>query len=141
MTSVGVTLPELILCLLIIGVAAHAVARPARHQADLMTVRSAREEVIALVQRARAEARSSGEASVVIEEGVDPYMLRGSAAAPGGAALSSRGVKIEVLGPRSSVTLKFGPMGVARFAAASLRLSKRNAEARLVVSSYGRIRR
>lgn len=141
MATAGVTLPELILCLLLIGLAAQAVVTPAMHQADLLAVRSAREEVIALIQAARAEARSTGEASVVIEDGSDPRLVRGGDRPFQGAALLSRGVKIEVLGPRSSVTLTFGPMGVARFASASLRLSKRDAESRLVVSSYGRIRR
>ena len=49
--------------------------------------------------------------------------------------------RIEVLGARSSLTLRYGPMGLARFGSASLRLVKRDAETDLVVSSYGRVSR
>lgn len=141
MASVGVTLPELLLCLLFIGLAVQAVITPVRHQADVLAVRSAREEVIALLQRARAEARSSGEASVVIEEGKDPYLRRPGTGSRASVALEWRGVRIEVVGSRESVILTFGPMGVARFASASLLLTRGSAESRVIVSSYGRIRR
>lgn len=141
MSPTGVTLPELVLCLLLVGLAVQALVTPFRHQSDVLSVRGAREEVVALLQRARMEARASGEAAVVIEDGADPYLVL-----PGGRPLErvplrSRGVRIEVLGSRSSATLSYGPMGVARFAAASLLLTKRDAESRLVVSTYGRVRR
>ena len=141
MSLTGVTLPEILICLLLLALAVQAVLTPFRHQADVLTVRAAREEVVALLQRARAEARSVGQSSVVIEEGADPYLLRAGGRPDARVPLGSRGVRIEVVGTRSSVTLRYGPMGLARFGSASLRLVKRDAETDLVVSSYGRVRR
>jgi Tfp pilus assembly protein FimT len=141
MAPSGVTLPELVLCLLLLGLAVQALLTPFRHQADVLTVRAAREEVVALLQRARAEARSAGRSSVVIEEGADPYLVRAGGRPHDRVTLVSRGVRIEVLGARSSVTLRYGTMGVARFGSASLKLVKRDAEADLVISSYGRVTR
>jgi hypothetical protein len=141
MVPAGVTLPEIVFCLLLLGLAVQALLTPFRHQADVLTVRAAREEVVALLQSARTEARSVGHSSVVIEEGADPYLLRAGGRPDARVPLGSRGVRIEVLGTRSSVTLRYGPMGLARFGSASLKLVKREAEAELVVSSYGRVTR
>ena len=141
MSPAGVTLPEILICLFLLALAVQAVLTPFRHQADVLTVRAAREEVVALLQRARAEARSVGQSSVVIEEGADPYLLRAGGRPDARVPLGSRGVRIEVVGARSAVTLRYGPMGLARFGSASLRLVKRDAETALVVSSYGRVTR
>ena len=141
MDSHGLTLPELLLCLLLLGVAAQTLIGPIRHQADLIALRGIREEVVALVHRARMEARSRGEARIVMEEGADPVLLLDRGRSPARVSLAPRGVRLEVAGPRSSVSLRFGPLGVGRFASASLVLVKRDATARLVVSSYGRVRR
>ncbi len=141
MHSSGFTLPEVVLFLLLIGVALQTALGPVRHQADLLTVRGVREELVALIHRARLEARSRGEAAIVLEEGADPLLVLSGGRPPARLPLTSRGVRLEVLGTRSSVRLDFGPLGIARFGSASLRLSKREARFRVVVSSYGRVRR
>ncbi len=104
-------------------------------------MRGVREEVLALIHRARVEARGQGSASILLEEGSDPILLLEGGRPPARVPLGSRGVRMEVVGARSSLTLSFGPLGVARFASASLVLTKRQATSRLVVSSYGRVRR
>ncbi len=141
MNSSGLTLPELILCLLLVGTATQTFIGPIRLQADALALRGIREEVVALVHRARMEARGHGDAAVVIEEGADPLLLVSGGRPPARVPLASRGVRLEVTGARSSLTLRFGPLGVARFGSASVVLTKGGAQARLVVSSYGRIRR
>ncbi len=141
MSLSGVTLPEIVFCLLLLGLAVQAVVTPFKHQSDLLVVRGAREEVIALLQRARVEARSTGEAAVVIEEELDPYLVLARGEGRASVDLQRRGIRIEVVGARSAVTLRYGPLGVARFGSASLRLVRGDAEARLVVSSYGRVTR
>ena len=141
MDSGGLTLPELILCLLLLGAATQTLLGPIQHQADLLTLRGVREEVVALVHRARMEARGQGEAAIIIKEGADPVLLLTGGRPPARVPLASRGVRLEVAGTRSSLTLRFGPLGVARFASALLVLTKRSAQSRLVVSSYGRVRR
>ena len=141
MSNNGLTLPELVLSLLLLGVAAQTLLGPIRHQADLLAVRSGREEIVALVRRARIEARRVGAAKIVLEEGIDPVLLLDAGRPPARVPLTARGIRLDVLGSRSAVTLSFGPLGVAQFGSASLVLSRRGATSRLVVSSYGRVRR
>jgi prepilin-type N-terminal cleavage/methylation domain-containing protein len=141
MESRGVTLLELVVCLLVLGMVAQASLGPLRRQSDALAVRAVREELVALLYRARAEARTVGEASVHLEEGVDPRFVPASGGAPVLIPLSDRGVELQIAGVRSSVALRFGPLGVAQFSPATLVLRRRESETLLVISSYGRVRR
>ncbi len=150
----GVTLPELVLWLLFLGVAAQLLTIPLRNQSDALVLRGVTEELIALIHQARMEARVHGAAWVVVEEHADPVLLVPSGRAEPGASpehpelerllsvsLAERGVELEVVGDRTSAELVYGPLGVAAFASTTLVLFRRNAERRLVISSYGRVRR
>ncbi|MEX0935728.1 MAG: hypothetical protein WD013_02410 [Gemmatimonadota bacterium] len=137
----GMTLLELALVLGLMGAATAVLLPPVRHQADLLAVRGAREELIGLVRQARSQARAFGEARIVLTEGSDAVLVPPSGRPPRRVDLARRGIRLEVQGTRSSVALRFGPLGVARWGSASFVLRKRRAELPVVVSSYGRIRR
>lgn len=141
MRETGLTLPELALCLLLLGAAAQTLIGPIRHQADLLVARGAREEFVALVRRARMEARARGEVTIELREGADPILVVGDRPTPRRVSLAHRNVRLEIVGSRTAVRLNFGPLGVARFASASLVFRRRTARVPLVVSSYGRVRR
>lgn len=142
MDSHGYTVPEIVVTLLIVGVVGTLAFPVVQRQIDLLATVSAREEVVALVHRARMEARIHGGAQVVIGEGRDVLLFRSGGEEPlGRVPLAERGIDAQVLGPRSLVELNYGPLGVAGFAAASVVLRRRDAEARLVISGYGRVRR
>jgi len=137
----GLTLPELLIWLLLIGVATQIAVGPARRQADRMVLVGAREELIALFHRARMEARNQGESRILFATGADPILLvlpdRPTIRVP----LASRGVETEVSGARESVEFVYGPLGVAQFASATLSLRRGGEELSVVISGYGRIRR
>jgi prepilin-type N-terminal cleavage/methylation domain-containing protein len=136
----GITLPELLLTLLILGVAAHLTITPFRRQVDAIVLSAGREEVIALFHRARMEARSEGHASLHFAEGGDALLLAPERP-PFRALLRNRGIDLEIAGSRSEMEVVFGPLGMASVASATLILRRRDAETRLIVSAYGRVRR
>lgn len=140
MTHRGITLPELLLTILVLGVAAHLTLSPFRRQVDAIVLSAAREEVIALFHRARTEARYRGRADLFLSEGEDPILLAPERP-PTRALLSDRGIDLEIAGSRSELELAYGPLGMAAVASATLILRRRDAEVRLIVSSYGRVRR
>ncbi len=141
MRTRGVTLPELLIVLLLAGMAVQTTIGPARRQAERMVLLGAREELVALFHRARMEARVHGDARIVAVEGGDPGLLRGDGGPPLRVDLASRGIELVVGGGRSSVEFDYGPLGVAHFASATLVLRRGRTELPLVVSGYGRVRR
>ncbi len=162
--SAGVTLLELMLWVLLLTLAVQLLALPLRVHADSLVLRGVREELAALLHRARMEARVTGEARVLLEEGSDPVLLvpvpespthRDSSAYspdPSGATamhvrptgivgLLDRGVRLEIAGERGTAEIAYGPLGVATFSPATVVLRRGEAEAQLVISGYGRLRR
>jgi len=137
----GTTLPELLIWLLLVGMAAQISLGPARRQADRMVLVGAREELIGLFHRARMEARSHGESRIRFATDADPVLIVSLDRPPVRVPLASRGVQTEVEGARESVEFVYGPLGVAQFASATLSLRRGREELSLVVSGYGRIRR
>jgi hypothetical protein len=130
-----------VVCLLLFGMVAQASLGPIRRQTDGLLLRGAREELVAVLHRARMEARIHGESTVRLREGADVEYVPRSGGAVLRVPLTDRGVELEIVGVRTSVDLAFGPLGVAQFAPATVVLRRRGSEARLVVSGYGRIRR
>jgi prepilin-type N-terminal cleavage/methylation domain-containing protein len=137
----GVTLPELLICLLLLGIGGSVFMDQVRSQADHLAVRAVREEVVALFHRARMEARLRGESRVLIREGEGVLLLSPHGEVVDEVASERRGVEIHISGDRSEVEIRFGPRGLAGFASTTLELERRGKRAQLVVSSYGRIRR
>jgi prepilin-type N-terminal cleavage/methylation domain-containing protein len=137
----GVSLAEVVVVLLIVGVVAHISFAPLRRQADAIVLRAVREEVIGLFHRARSEARLHGSAELSISEGDDPLLRLSHSEIPERVAILDRGVSLEVEGIRDEVAIRYGSLGIANVASATLILRRRGAETRLVVSGYGRVRR
>lgn len=137
----GATLFELLTVLLLIGMGGSIFLGQARALGDALAVRSAREEVVALFHRARMEARLHGEARVLIREGDGVFVLDANGDPVGRAEPSARGVDLRIGGDRVEAEMRFGPLGLAAFASATLELERGRGRARLVVSGYGRVRR
>jgi len=137
----GFTLLELSLVLFVAAIVLGVAIGPAVRQADALILRGAREELISLFHRARMEARLHGSAQLLLSEDDDPVLIPGGGAAPTRLSLRGRGVRLDLLGPRTELDVGFGPLGTANFASASLSLRKRDARLSLTISSFGRVRR
>lgn len=114
----------------------------ARRYRDTAEARAARETVAALVSRARALAVASGAAELTLipDSGVarlsvgDSLVRFESIGADERASVSSPGADGEIV-------LAFDALGLGRVASRTLTFRVGKAEARLIVSSYGRVRR
>lgn len=137
----GMTLVELLTVLAVTGVLVAMATPRLMGGADRWLVREAREELISFLYQARMEARMHGLAQVTLESGGGADLEVPSRDSSIRWEPSVPDLNLEVLGSRDEVTLTFGPAGVGRVASATLALRRGRAEARVVVSSYGRIRR
>jgi len=133
---------ELCATLLILAVGVSFVAPRARHLQDRMAVVAAREAVAGLVAQARAEALARGSAVVVVET------------SPGSASLEAAGlpvrripvqadlgVEVALSRGRSAAELRYNALGLGQVASETVSFRRGGAEAALVVSGYGRVRR
>jgi prepilin-type N-terminal cleavage/methylation domain-containing protein len=137
----GMTLVELLTVLAVTGVLVAMAAPRLAGGADRYLVREAREELVAFLYQARLEARRQGQARVTLTSGGGAELEVPGQDDPLLWEPSVSGLSLEVLGARDEVTLVFGPAGIGRVASATLVIRRGRAEARVVVSSYGRIRR
>jgi type II secretory pathway pseudopilin PulG len=135
------TLIELVAVLVVTGTLLGLSAPRLLGGADRWVVREAREELIGLLYRARMEARREGEARLVIEEGGPVELLAAGWDEPVLWDPGIAGVRIEIEGSRTRAEIVFGPSGTGRLANATLIVRKGREEARVVISSYGRVRR
>lgn len=141
MNRLGMTLVEVVVVLLLLGVATHLTFTPLRREADAIILRAVREEIVSLFHRARSAARLHGNAELIFAEGADPLLRLSGSDHPQRIAIVDRGVALEVEGPRNEVAISYGSLGIASVASATLILRRRDAETRLVISGYGRVRR
>jgi type II secretory pathway pseudopilin PulG len=141
----GASLAELILSLAILTCAA-AFATPRLAGArDEYAVRAARDAAAALVDRARLLAQLRGSARLSI----DPVASEIRVEAPIGSATASPlrpgaewGAALSVSGSRpGTVALDFDAHGLGRLANRTLQFRRGGREARLTLSTYGRVRR
>ena len=141
-TRHGFTLLELVVVLALLGVAIAELLPAARSQLDRMAVLAAREEVAGLLHRTRGEAMARGEAELVLTS-VPPeaeLVVRGDTLAR--ARLEAAyGVTLMLSRGRPEARLTFGPLGLGRVTSQTLRFRRGDAEARLVISSLGRVAR
>lgn len=138
----GYTLVELIAVLAAIGIAV-AIAAPAMRRAlDRHAVRAARDAVAMELARTRLLARAHGGAALVLDASNGISTVRGS----GGETLTDPlrlfdvyHARIDVGGADSAV-VTYDRLGIGRMANRSIRLVRGDAEARLTISAYGRVR-
>jgi type II secretory pathway pseudopilin PulG len=138
----GFTVVELTALLCILTLLLAAAAPRIRFQLDRLAVTAARDEVMGLFHQARGEAVARGGST--LRATTEPPTL---ALVSDGETLASTdlrtqfGVSLDLPRGRPEVALRFDPLGLGRVASQTLRLSRGEAEALLVVSSFGRVRR
>ena len=138
----GFTLFELTSVLTLLALAASLSFPMAWSARERLSVNGAREELVGLITRARAEALRRGGSSLVIVR--NPAEIRIEA---GGELLHRAEIgatwKTELVLSRGRpmVELLFDASGLGRMAASSVTLTRGSAVARLIISAYGRIRR
>lgn len=107
-----------------------------------MAVVAAREAVAGLVAEARAEAMARGSAVVVVETSPGSASLE----APGRPVRripvqADLGVEIALSRGRGAAELRYNVLGLGQVASETVSFRRGRAEAALVVSGYGRVRR
>lgn len=137
----GYTLVELVAVLTILAVGVSSAAPTARRLADDARVSAARETVARGFIRGRAAAVGAGGSVVTVV--ARPARIRVEA---GGATvydmpLGDERTTVELTRGRDSLSLRFDALGIGRFTSATVVLRRGDADAGLVLSSYGRIRR
>ena len=139
----GVSLVELIFTLSVLGVLAGVAVPAAAGLRDVLAVRGARDAVAGGLAHARAAAITHGGASLEID--LDAGVARVVSAAGdtlGGAIrlTAGHGVEIEVPARTGVVAVRFDGLGIGRLANRTVVFRRGRAEARLVVTAYGRWR-
>lgn len=138
----GYTLVELIAVLAAIGIALAIAAPSMRRTLDRYAVRSARDAVAMELARTRLLARAHGGASLVLDARNGIGSVRGS----GGDPLKDPVRLFDVyharidLGGADSTVVEYDRLGIGRMANRSVRVVRGDAEARLTISAYGRVR-
>lgn len=120
-----------------------SVASPGlRRVLDRSVVVSSREEVLALVHRARAIAPEAGGATLRLDRSSDrAELFDGAGTRVAVVDLSDRRVDLQVSGSDAIVDLRWNALGWGIVASRSLTLARGGLEARLVISSRGRAAR
>lgn len=151
--SPGYTLLEMVTLLALLAAAGVPALGGARRLMDRLAVEGAREEVAGLLARARSEGILRGGAVVRIVEDPARALLTvpsdGEDGAPGPALrilvrrdlASEYGVALETGGAGGRVELRFDELGLGSMTSRTLRFRRDRSEVRLIVSSYGRVRR
>lgn len=138
----GYTLIELCATLLIMAVGTSFLAPAARRLRDRMAVVAAREAVAGLVAEARVAALGRGGSVVLIKTrpGSADVEMPGSA---GRTVFIQRdlGVQVVLGRRRTSTELHYDALGLGQVASETVSFRRGEAEATLVVSGYGRVRR
>ncbi len=138
----GFTLLELTGVLTLLALAASLSFPVSRSVRERLSVIGAREELVGLIKRARAEALRGGGSSLIVVR--NPAEVRIEAR---GELLHRVDVgatwrtELVLSGGRSTVELRFDASGLGRMAASSVTLTRGSAVARLIISAYGRVRR
>lgn len=138
----GYTILELITVMALMGLVTAGLLPAARHQLDRMAVLGAREEVAGLFHRARAEAVSRGGSRLLLTTDPPSAELSAEGEVLARARLKEDyGVTLALSSGRTEAELVFDALGLGRVASQTLRFARGDAEARLVVSSLGRVTR
>ena len=136
----GTTFVELTLVLALLGILLGIVTPATQRWRDVLAVRAARDELAAGIAGARATAAAVGGAALILDRGSGIFWVATPAGAGPATDLRARyGVHIE--GPGGIVELQYDGLGIGRLANRSIRLRRGRAEAGVVISAYGRVRR
>lgn len=140
----GVTLIELAIALVVIGVLLGTGAVPFARALDRYAVRGARDALAAGLAHARATAIASGGAELVIDLRAARYRVHiagGSTAPPVDLRAQYRVVVSADGQAADSIAFRFDALGIGRMTSRTIRFRRGRAEAGLTVATYGRVRR
>src|SRR5690606_16910407 len=136
------TLVEMIAVLALMGIGASLLAPAARAQRDRAAVLAAREAVAALLVRSRALALRGEGASLHADAGAARVWVTVADSVTTSLDLGmGTGVHLRTGGGRERTEIAFNGLGIGVFANETLELRRGSTTARLVISSYGRVRR
>ncbi len=134
----GVTVPELVVVLALMGIAGTALLPAARAASDRLAVVAAREVVAELLARTRTEAMLAGGAVLRLRALDGRVWVQASDSASYARSLTREfGVTVDV-GRSGEAELVFDALGIGRRASQTVVLRRGKAESRLVVAAYGR---
>ena len=138
----GFTLLELTGVQTLLALAASLSFPVSRSVRERLSVIGAREELVGLIKRARAEAlRGGGSTLIVVRNPAEVRIeARGELLHRVDVGATWR-TELVLSGGRSTVELRFDASGLGRMAASSVTLTRGSAVARLIISAYGRVRR
>ena len=138
----GHTLLEMTAALLLMAVASAVAVPTTAGYRDRLQVLAARETLVAAIRDTRAEAVRAGSASLhLVADGGRGRILVGDSVARAFILDPDGRVALSLSGGRAESEIVFGGLGLGLFANETLELVAGRARARLVISSYGRVRR
>ncbi len=138
----GFSLLELVAALGIMSVAVSLLLPAARSAQDRLSVVAAREDLVALIVRARGEAIRHGGSSVVVRgRPAEAWIAAGGVVIEHVDIRGRYRAELELSGAAQTVELHFDATGLGRMAARSITVHRGGAVVRLVISAYGRLRR
>lgn len=136
----GTSFLELIVVLALLGLLLGIAAPNALRWRDLLAVRAARDELAAGLATTRATATAAGGAALVLDVSTGAYWIVTEGRTGRVTDVGGRyGVGME--GADGLVEIRYDALGIGRLASRTLRFRRGRAEAGLVVSAYGRVRR
>ena len=138
----GHTLLEMATVLVLVGVGVSAGVPTARRFADRAAVLAAREALIGAISETRTASLAGGGGVVVLRESPASAQIRVSGRPTIERSLEPlEGVVVDLGASGDSVVLRFDALGIGRFASRTISVARGGVTRRIVVSSYGRVRR
>jgi hypothetical protein len=138
----GHTIAELCAVLLLLTLGVSFLEPVARKMRDRFAVVAAREAVASLVAEARIGGVQRGGAVVTLEAEPSRASLDVAGLTPRSVALErDLGVRVSLGRSRSRTELRYDALGLGRVASETITFLRGGAEAALVISAYGRVRR
>ncbi len=138
----GYTLVELVAVIAMLGIALGIAVPVIGRTLDGLRVRTARDQVVLELARTRMLARLHGGAVAVLDADMRAAWVESLAgdtiAAPVRVGVE-HDVRMELDGERTARII-YDRFGIGRLASRSIRLVRNDAEARLTISAYGRVR-
>lgn len=136
----GVTLPELLIALSLIGILASIAIPNLQTSLDALAVRTARETAFALFSRARVIALQNGGASLELDAAHNVITIRSASGARRHEQFFTNADLI-LEGNDATVVLRYDAHGLGRMMSRTVSFRMRRAVAGLTISSFGRVRK
>jgi Tfp pilus assembly protein FimT len=141
----GATLPDLIITLAVLAILTAMAAPRLMRARDAYAARAARDAAAALIEQTRVQAAARGTARLVVDPQRGTLVVQSPAGGAAAAELSAGdafGITVTVDGHSTGVVaLDFNALGLGVVANRTLRFHRGAEEARLSLSTYGRVRR